>query len=78
MSSTASGITGLVFITAGFGLFFLGLLGVIDPVGAKMSDDADPFGPTDGIVARGIVLMVISIGMMLGGTYLLWRSNRER
>ena len=56
----------------------VGVLAVLDPVGAKQSDDSDPFGSTAGIVPFGIVAMVVSIAIIVAGGFMMWRVDRKR
>lgn len=55
----------------------LGLIGILDPVGAKMADDSDPFGPTTGIVPRSLVMIFVSIAVIAAGAYLIWRIDKK-
>jgi len=38
-------LSGLSVVAVGLIGAGIGILGIIDPVGAKLSDDSDPFGP---------------------------------
>lgn len=70
---------GLVLV--GLGLLFagVGLLGLIDPIGSKLSDDADPLGS---ITARdyiwGVVLVIVGVAKIIGGGYLIGRIDSKR
>ena len=73
----------LLSIVAGFGLSLLGLVGsfvsilaIIDPVGTKMADDADPFGlpPT---TAESSLVLLAYMAIMSIGAWLSWRGARK-
>jgi hypothetical protein len=46
-------------------LALIGFLGVVDPVGSKLADDSDPFGPPGGRVYPAVVMLV-------GAALVLW------
>jgi hypothetical protein len=53
------------------------LLAIMDPVGAKMADDGDPFGAPPSLVSSFFVLvMFVSISAL--GAYLLWTRRSSR
>jgi hypothetical protein len=56
------------------GLLFLGvaIMGFIDPVGIKMADDGDPFGPSSR--ADALLPMLLGTASVLLG----WRLARRR
>lgn len=67
---------GLVLLTLGMGGSVVAILGIIDPAGAKLSDDGDPFGAPSTLLNSILVcLTYLSIG--LAGLFLLWRSLRK-
>ena len=70
---------GLVISALGLLIAGLGLLGLIDPVGTKMSDDADPLGLTT-MADKVWCLALIGVGVakMVGGGYLIGRIDRKR
>jgi hypothetical protein len=57
-----SGIVGMIILLVGF-------YGMACPVGAKMADDSDPFGPPPGPLSSIIV-------MLLGALFMVWRFCR--
>ena len=67
---------GLILLALGFGGSIIAVLGIIDPAGTKLSDDADPFGAP--ITLFNVILVCLTY-MSLGfaGLYLLWRSLRK-
>ncbi|MBK8467394.1 MAG: hypothetical protein IPL32_16380 [Chloracidobacterium sp.] len=71
-------VVGLVSGTIGFLILGVGLLGIIDPTGTKMADDPDPFGPTDGIITTGIIIMVVGLALIAGSGYILWRIDKSK
>jgi len=62
-------IGGLALLLSGIALPFE-LLALIDPVGTKMSDDGDPFGPPPGWKHHAVSLTVIACLFLLGFTLL--------
>jgi hypothetical protein len=63
-------------IIGGSSMLIIGLLGIgvgtlslLDPVGSKMADDADPFGPpptfTENISVLSVYLVVMILGLWL-------------
>jgi len=73
-------------ITTGLGLILFSLifcaitlLAVIDPAGAKMADDNDPFGPPPSRLSS-LALLGAFIGVGAAGVYLVarpWRPQRD-
>lgn len=69
-------------VTLGGGVFGIGALcalvalaGLIDPAGAKMADDANPFGKPGG-VGVSVVLLVAGCGAMsVGGWWIAPRKS---
>jgi len=67
-----------------FILLFVGLIGtpiallfIFDPVGTKMADDNDPFGPPPSLFGSVLTLLFFLIVSAVGG-FLAWRSVRRR
>lgn len=62
-------LTGLILLLFGFSGIFFGILSIIDPVGTKMSDDADPFGipPTfdESLTFTVIFILIFMLGTLL-------------
>lgn len=78
---TASDWKMLGRVTVGVGVFGIGamiglvaLAGLIDPAGAQMANDADPFGKPTGIIVP-IVLLVGGCGAMAAGGW--WTTRRK-
>lgn len=59
----------IVMLFGGLGIL-LGIIAIIDPVGTKMSDDADPFGVPPTFI-ESLNLTVIFILIFLGGVGLV-------
>jgi hypothetical protein len=55
----------------------IGLIGLIDPVGSKMSDDSDPFGATTGFLLQGSLVVLAGGAIMACGAYLIWRIDNN-
>lgn len=67
---------GGVLIAGGMLGALFALLGIIDPQGSKLADDADPFGPisrTDGWLALLADLASVAVGALLLG-FSPWRN----
>ena len=71
-------------VTAGVGLVLFSLLAcalsvvaIIDPVGTKMADDHDPFGPPPSRLSSAGMLGIF-IGTGAAGVYLVRRSLPSR
>lgn len=62
-------IGGLFFMLVGAVGVLIGIIGIIDPVGSKMSDDADPFGvpPTfaESLTLTLLFILIFSLGILL-------------
>ena len=62
------GLGSIFILLSGLGLFF-GIIAMIDPVGTKLSDDADPFGvpPTLGesLTVTIIYFSLFAVGFLL-------------
>jgi hypothetical protein len=81
MGKAASIIQLLIgFALGGIGLMIGGvaILGMIDPVGSKMSDDSDPFGSTNGLVVNGILLLIVSMAMLATSAFVIWRIDKKQ
>lgn len=69
---------GLILGAFGLLILVIGLLGLVDPSGTKLSDDADPFGPTSmRDYIWSIILLICGIGTTFAGTYLIWRTDNK-
>ncbi|MFA6563375.1 MAG: hypothetical protein WCV00_15815 [Verrucomicrobiia bacterium] len=73
-----------VSITAGIGLVLLSLvacgaylIAIVDPVGTKMADDNDPFGPPPSRL-YSVSGLVISAVIGAAGVYLIWKPFHSR
>jgi hypothetical protein len=74
----------LVGISFGLALFVLGLggtifviHGLIDPAGAQLSDDSNPFG-TPPSLSHSLIVLGMYIGTCATGALILWGSFRKR
>lgn len=70
------GIFGATFLAFGLLGCAVSLLAIIDPVGAKMADDSDPFGMPPSIFSS-LVLLVFFIAVSGLGAYLVFRLRRS-
>ncbi|MFN7944028.1 MAG: hypothetical protein U0Z53_01530 [Blastocatellia bacterium] len=70
-------IGGLALLLGGIALPFE-LLALIDPVGTKMSDDGDPFGPPPGWQQHAIYLTVIGCLFLLGFVLLHRKTSKPK
>jgi hypothetical protein len=67
---------GVILLALGLGGSVVAILGMIDPAGAKLSDDADPFGAPPTLL-NSILVCLTYLGIGFAGLYLLWRSLRK-
>jgi hypothetical protein len=74
----------LVGISFGAPLFVVGLGGVIfvihgliDPVGAQLSDDSNPFGGPPSL-SHSLVMLAMYVGICAAGAFILWSCFRKR
>lgn len=70
-------VTGVVLITVSLLGIFFGILSIIDPVGAKMSDDNAPFGPPPTIWDSVIMVFVYIIVGIIGSFLVIFLSRRK-
>jgi hypothetical protein len=70
-------LSGLLLGGLGFLLVGMGLIGIIDPAGSKMSDDSDPFGPTTNFLWVGSLLVLAGSSFLTIGGYLIWRIDKK-
>ena len=61
---------------AKYGVIF-GIYAVFDPVGTKLSDDGDPFGPPPTVLESVSVSLVFFVVMIAGG-WLCWQIEQRR
>jgi hypothetical protein len=66
-------VGGLSFCLLAACLFFVSLLGVVDPIGAKQADSADPFGVPAPRAFWG-VLCLVALALLYVGGYALSRG----
>ena len=69
-------IFGLFLLIGGLVATGVGLLCIIDPVGCKMADDADPFGTPPSLLSSLLILLVY-LGVSGVGAFLIWKSGRR-
>jgi len=55
-----------IVVLAGVLFTVIAMIGLLDPAGAKMADDSDPFGPPPTTVG-GIFVLCLSLGILLSG-----------
>lgn len=67
---------GVILLTLGIGGSVFAILGIIDPAGAKLSDDADPFGAPPALL-NSILVCLTYMGIGFAGLFLLRRSLRK-
>ena len=68
---------GSIFILSGLLGVIIGIFGIIDPVGAKMADDADPFGVPD-TFSESLNITCFYGLIFLFGMWLVLRSKLVR
>jgi uncharacterized protein YjeT (DUF2065 family) len=69
--------TAAIFIAAGLIVVLVGLLGIIDPVGTKLADDADPFGEPSPRW-HGFVIVGVGASLVATGAVLLGKSRARK
>ena len=72
-------IAGMVFCVLGISGVLCGILAIIDPVGTKMADDADPFGEPLGFSVTLAELLSYAVLVAAGGflmrKFVLWPAK---
>ena len=68
---------GVPLFVIGLGGVVFAVIGIIDPVGAKLSDDADPFGVPRSLF-HSLLVLAVYVGVCAAGAFLLWSSFRKR
>lgn len=70
----------IAFALGGFGLVtgLVTFLSVVDPVGTKMSDDADPFGDPSISVPTVIILALVSLMCLIFSGVLFNSLDKKR
>lgn len=76
MAKTLTIFFGVILLALGLGGSLVAVLGIIDPVGTQLSDDADPFGAPPTLL-NAILVCLTYLGIGLAGLFLLWRSRRK-
>jgi hypothetical protein len=61
----------VVLLLVGSGLLFATVVAILDPVGTKLSDDADPFGSTSDLWKVNLSYTLVSVSMIVAGIGLL-------
>lgn len=69
-------LSGLAVVALGLIGVGVGILGVVDPVGSKMSDDNDPFGQP-GAILWPIAVSLFSALIVAFGFWIISRVDRE-
>ena len=68
-------LLGLVIVLVALIGLFLSIVELLDPVGTKMADDGDPFGPPEPwYVPATLLLLSVTFGGF--GLWLLFRKSR--
>lgn len=82
--SPRSKISVFVQIILGMLVSFVGLLGtglglvaILDPVGTKMADDADPFGTPPSLIESALFTLVFAVITGVG-FLVIWLADRKR
>jgi hypothetical protein len=66
-------ITGLVLAFVGFLGIASGIVAVLDPVGSKLADDADPLGPPVTITQALMVIVTWALVLCIG----IWLISKK-
>lgn len=69
-------LSGLAVVGVGLIGVGVGILGIIDPVGTKLSDDNDPFGPP-GSILWPIAISVFSTLIAAFGFWIISRVDKK-
>ena len=70
-------LSGLVVGAAGLLTGLLEVLAVVDPVGTKLSDDADPLGDPSISVLQHLFFVVMTLALLILSAWLLHRSDKD-
>ena len=65
-------VAGIALLAIGFLILAIGVVAFIDPVGTKMADDGDPFGPASR--AGAVLPMLLGTASVFFG----WRLARRK
>lgn len=71
MLKTLKLLAASLFLLIGLWGVPVSLLAIADPVGTKMADDNDPFGPPPSRAGSAVTLLVC-LGLGLTGGYMIW------
>jgi hypothetical protein len=70
-------VLGLVLLVVGFLGVAVSVFAILDPAGAKMADDANPFGAPPSLLSS-VLIFVFYLAVCVLGFFLTWRSVRKR
>jgi hypothetical protein len=68
---------GVPLFAIGLGGMIFAVHGIIDPAGAKLSDDSNPFGVFPSLF-HSLLVLAVYLSVCAAGTFLLWGSFRKR
>lgn len=66
---------GILVCFVGLAGMAVGVIAILDPVGTKMADDSDPFGPPPSILGSIVITIVFAL-IVAGGFVMIWFSDR--
>ena len=67
---------GVPLLILGLGGSIFTILGIIDPAGTQLSNDADPVG-TPPTLLSSILVCLVYLVILFAGLFLLWRALRK-
>jgi len=68
-------VIGYLLSALGLGIVIFSLLGLLDPQGAQMANDSDPFGVPPS-TTQLLLHVAFGIAMLAAGTWLVVRNRR--
>jgi hypothetical protein len=68
---------GLILLVGGVLGVAVSLIAILDPAGAQMADDANPFGPPPSLLSS-ISILIFYLIVSAVAFFLTWRSFRKR
>jgi hypothetical protein len=68
---------GVPLFVVGLGGMIFAIHGLVDPAGAQLSDDSNPFGVPPSLF-HSLIVLAIYLGICATGALLLWGSFRKR
>ena len=70
-------LAGLVLGAIGLLVGLIEVIAIVDPVGTKMSDDADPFGNPHIPIQQHIVFVCITLLLLTSTAWLFHQSDKD-